>query len=473
MTGLAAAIVSHAGHAVASVTGNPAAGWLGHRELDLYQWRRGGGLIGPSADVVLITLERDTPRRLSLSRPVFPLPRDMHARLLRGLQQAGARAVIIDLLFTDASVPEEDDALRQALVDVERMHVTLALEPDAASTRADPLAPTGWRYAFLPPAVAPDPLPRHITLAAPVAFDPGGSLQGIILMRPDARTDRLIPHLAFSAMLGSMGLQDRAVWDQGRQEVRAGILRWNVGADGEILLRWTDSPDAFPRYEYSEALSLLEGRGGESPFRDKIVLVGDTTGADTHNTPLGRISGLEFVAHAVNTLLLTVDSLPNPWSLPSNFGWTLVLCVGASYGATQWRRPVVALAVPLAAAAFAPVVSLALWRSWPYTLTPILAVCLTGLLDGLTLGSLTRRFVPSRVREHRGEATTEEATVMFVDFSGSTSLAVRLGPEVARDLMGMLLRRLSECIHSHRGEVERTLGDGMMVVFRPVLPLAM
>src|SRR5207302_7688072 len=138
---------------------------------------------------------------------------------------------VLDLILADGGDSPADLSLRQALAESAPLHVTLTATPQPP--HQDRTVPTQWLYSFLPPAVLPEPVPRNVSVASPVAFDPGGTLDGALLLRPDGTTGKAIPHLSFSAVLGRYGVPlSDATWDPQRGLVTAGSLSWPVGADG-------------------------------------------------------------------------------------------------------------------------------------------------------------------------------------------------------------------------------------------------
>src|SRR5215210_6425556 len=57
------------------------------------------------------------------------------------------------------------------------------------------------------------------------------------------------------------------------------------------------------------------------------------------------------------------------------------------------------------------------------------------------------------------------ATVLFVDLVGSTSFVVAQDPEIVRRRVTQFFARVSHCIESHGGKVEKFAGDAVMAAF--------
>src|SRR5262249_26306039 len=65
----------------------------------------------PSPQIGIVAIDG---RSLS-DRPVWPWPRSWHAQLVDRLMEAGAAQIVLDIDFSAASTPSEDDALAGAL----------------------------------------------------------------------------------------------------------------------------------------------------------------------------------------------------------------------------------------------------------------------------------------------------------------------------------------------------------------------
>ncbi len=467
---LLAALVANSG-SVLSTMGIQTLGWMNHWELGLHQWWMGHAPIGADPSILLVQINRETPAKLGLSSRSLPLPRSIHAELLRRVREGGASTMVFDLLFLEESDPNEDNALREAIADSSSFPVVLATK-EIRSIK-DAAAEGGFRYEFASPAVLPTPNPSSLLIGSAKAFDPGHLVQGAILLIRDHRTGADIPHLSLCAVMGRYKIDRKDVrWDRVSDRVNAGRLSWPVGHDGEVLTRWTPNLDTFSRIELADALTLLRTAEGRTFFRDKIVLVGDVTGYDVHATPIGQISGMEYQAQTINTLLATVNAHGGRWRIPANILWCLFLGTLAAAGLGTGQLTVKRWAVPgiLVIGAGIPGLSEMVLGLWVDTVAPCLTVVLVaGFCAARESGratALVERYVPPRLRRDSRSEVTEEATVLFADLSGSTAMAEQIGPMAARDVLGSLLATISSAVTSCGGEVERTLGDGLMAVFR-------
>ena len=94
---------------------SPAGSWLEER-LGLSTLFLVRGAINAPADVVVIAIDQPSANQLNLSIKPRLWPRSLHARLINQLAQAGASAIIFDLIFdSPGDIPEHDEALANAI----------------------------------------------------------------------------------------------------------------------------------------------------------------------------------------------------------------------------------------------------------------------------------------------------------------------------------------------------------------------
>src|SRR5262249_33752839 len=66
----------------------------------------------PPPDVVIVAIDEPSFSEMHLQ---WPWPRRVHARLIDALGKAGARTIVLDLIFDEASTTEDDGALAEAV----------------------------------------------------------------------------------------------------------------------------------------------------------------------------------------------------------------------------------------------------------------------------------------------------------------------------------------------------------------------
>lgn len=91
---------------------------------------------------------------------------------------------------------------------------------------------------------------------------------------------------------------------------------------------------------------------------------------------------------------------------------------------------------------------------------------------------LVRRFATSEVAQDLDTSgfalggRRVQATVMFCDIRGFTSMAERMSPEDTIELLNTYYTLMFDAISGHGGVVNQIIGDGLMAIFGAPLPLA-
>ncbi len=241
--------------------------------------------------IVVVTISDDT----FASDPAFhklhgpPVPRDYHARVVRDLTRAGARVIAFDLVF-DIPRPQDKQLAQAARSSGKVLWASLFdgdlnIGPDKTLLRASPR-----QGHIIVPKDAEHPVVDHIQV---IHREASGHLE---------------PSLSLQAVLMARGLAD--------QPIRRVTGGWQAGdffipadAGGNLQISYFGPPqEVFPPYPYE---NIYHGEVDDAFvrqthfFRDKIVLIGDTTkvGNDLPYTPVGAMAGVELHAHAIATLL--------------------------------------------------------------------------------------------------------------------------------------------------------------------------
>jgi adenylate cyclase len=393
------------------------------------------GSDGPPSDVVVVEIDDAT-----LNRFGFPFPRRLHARAIDALLAAGARAVAYDVQFSEPSPRAADDrALLRAAADD---RVLFGIADLAADGRP-----------LVMPALARAAEGRIGQVLFPVDDDGvwrrmGGSFHGL-------------PHLATLAAGGSPRVPERPIAFAGPQDTVAHV----------------------------SFLDLLRGEVPADRVRGKIAVAGATAQAlqDFHPTPFGgQTSGAEINANAIQTI---VDGYPLR-EAPAAVAVLLLLACGllAPLATTLRGSPARALLRALGAGAIgvAALLGGAQLAFGAGTIVPV-AAPLLALLFG-TAGAVTltyavelraqrrlrtelERFVAPVVasellaRDQPLDSRRVEATVLFCDLRGFTTLSERLAAEQVIALLNRYLELVSAAILDRGGTVVSYQGDGVMAVF--------
>ena len=404
----------------------------------------------PSKGVVVVGLDDQSLADIGLRTPY---PRSLHAKVIDNLRKAGAGSIDYDIEFSDASTPHEDAAL---LASARRAGPRLVL----GTTRV--LQKTGQ-----PVVIDAAGLRRHGVHVAVAQFplDNDGAIRRM------TATYEGVPTFALVAAEVAKGKPIDAAPARG---------------DGA----WIDYPGPAGSVRMIPFADVLKGRFNAAAVRGKAVIVGATSPAlqDKHPTSTDLdTSGPEINAAAAATAL---DNFP----LERPPGWLEVLMaiVAGLLAplATLRGKPGWAIVRALGAAALGVILLLVgvqvAFNSGLVVnlLVPLLALVLgTAGAVAFAYATETRarrrvrttfeRFVPKEVVGElldRTDATTRlpgervEATIVFCDLRGFTSLAEHLEGEVI-EVLDRWFNEMGDAVLDNGGTLVSFQGDGIMSVF--------
>jgi adenylate cyclase len=397
----------------------------------------------PAPDVVVVGIDEDTTANYG-----YPLRRTLHARAIDALLAAGARTVVYDVQFSDPKDRAGDLALLRALDDRRVVLGTVEVFRDGT-----------------PAVLGVERLERGRTRIGSTLLpvDDDG-----VWRRVDAQVDGLP---AISVLAGG-----------GRRN------------GGEAPIDFAGPPGTIHEVPF---IDVVQGSFDPAQVRGRIVVVGATATAlhDAHPTAAGNglMSGPEIHANAIQTVL---DGYPLR-DASTIVAILLVLAAGLLAPlATLVGSPSRALAQALGAGLLGTIallggVQLAFDAG---TIVPVAAPLLALALGTLGAVALTyvfevrarralrttfERFVPPKVAAEllpegddapRLESRRLEATVLFCDLRGFTTLSERLEAEQVIGVLNRYLDAVSTAVFNNGGTVVSYQGDGVMAVFGAPLP---
>jgi CHASE2 domain-containing sensor protein/signal transduction histidine kinase len=317
----------------------------------------------------------------------WPWNREVHARLIDQLGDAGAEAIGYDVLFPEPSTPSGDAALADALARNGKVVLASYIEVPG---------PNGAPALRVPPAPALDEAARasgHVTTRP----DRDGVVRGIdILSDAQGRRDR---HMSES--LAALVEGDTAQLAAAAPEAEAPVY-----ARSRNLIPFAGPSGTYPQLSFAD---VLEGRVPAEVIRGRVVLVGATAAGmgDRFSTPMSgtleTMAGVELHANYVDSLLSGRMIRPVPglvWLAYSLLPvWALMmslLFLGPRIN--LWLGIALAFAV-----FFVSMIALAVFRIW---LPPALALIAIGLiypLWGWRRLDLASRYMVAELRELRSE----------------------------------------------------------------------
>lgn len=399
----------------------------------------------------------------------FPWSREVYARILDRLFDAGARTVVIDLLFPTASnsFPEGDAEFADALekykgrVVVGADFVTGAsggYERDALSLPWSEFVPQSW------------PADERVGFVTFWADDDGKIRRARFLHSQTGEPGRALP--SFAAAVVRL---------QGREDLIP------EGA-GDHLFRFSDARAYLhlPIHEIFIEPLWRQNYGSGAIFKDKTVFVGPAARSmqDFKDTPVGTVLGMQVHAHALGALksgsLLKMAPLWARLALLVTFvlaSWLLVLLLRRAFWCMLVLLAVVALGLVAQLVLF-NVASLVV----PMTV-PMLGWGFTGFI-GLTYDYLLERMQKQALRRRISRfhspdmvaailadpddyqrslaGARRSIAILFSDVRGFTTMSENLPPEEMIAQLTEYLDRMVEVVFKYNGAIDKFIGDAVM-----------
>ena len=251
----------------------------------------------PDPDIVIVDINEASLAAMAKEFGRWPWPRQVLGEFLEQIEAQRPKAVVFDILFSDADVynPDSDAYFNTAIAATgNTFFPMLRLDPssDALSEVKAGMIPGAAR---MPGAAGPDPALAVVLPHFQAALDSGRLGLHNIYPDPDGTArEYLVYRDDYGWKLASL---PAAV---------ARGLGWPEPAAQRVLLNWRGKPFSYRYVSFSDVFSDFSNQQKQRPqdeFRDKIVIIGSTAPSlfDLKPTPLSRMHpGVEILATAVD-----------------------------------------------------------------------------------------------------------------------------------------------------------------------------
>jgi adenylate cyclase len=424
-----------------------------HRaELLVYDWHaRSLPPLPPDDRIVVVGMDQESLAHLPLDRPFYPLPRTIHASVVRELHAAGASVIAFDTWFS-RSLPAEDRDFAAAL-DAGRPVLT-GTEPHVTIVDGEE------RVTVTPPTAALRPFVTACSILAPPIL---GKFRWIQPDVEDSASADRYTHLTVALA----------------EAIGGHITGAPLGGTGELLIRFAGPPATFkplPLYQVFDG--SWRQRLGPDFFRGKAVLIGIIDPhVDRALTPVGDMQGVEVLAQTAQTIHQGL------WIRPLSERQNAVLATVACLlmVAAIWRFGIrwglLLFGLQGVAWFFAAHRLFVARQVWVNTIEPVAALALTlgvaSVYEAGRVRRLFRRFLPSSVADAMLQTTATElpsareieATVVFCDVRSSTTLAEMLAAERMEALLRRYFTAGEDAARRFGTELDKFVGDEIMLYF--------
>ena len=430
------------------------------------------GIDRPSYAQDILPAEAEADPVLAALRRNFPWSRTVWAVLIEKLAAAGAKTIVIDLVF--ANPGDGDDALQQVL-EKHKDKVVIGWNLDEELTDRG----TNWMMT------APYPGIISASQEKPVALD---DRVGLVNVWADA--DGVLRGAHYQLQNSQLHDIVNAAPDAIVESLAARALR-KLGEGARIpagfqsrRFRYTAPPGlGYELFAIGDVLSAktwkINYRDGEF-FRDKLVLIGPTANLfqDFHLTPFkAEMAGPEIHLNIINAALRGEFFRDLAlWARGALVVFSGLLATGLC---RLIRQPVKRLGVAVALGAVYLLLTYALFNNANIVVpavTPLL-VLITCALAALAYDFIVERLERMKLRHTMGlyfsprvleevladpgsmNPRRADVTLLLTDLRNSTPLAEALGPKGMFDLLNRVFEAQTTAIMGEEGNLEHFLGD--------------
>jgi class 3 adenylate cyclase/CHASE2 domain-containing sensor protein len=430
--------------------------WLRDGRISLF-----GQKSEPRTDIAVLAIKEQT---LDVLPYRSPIDRAFLADVLRFLQQAKVRGVVIDILFDKATEPAKDAALRQIM-----LHFPVPLVVAWGDVGAEI---TEQQHAFMT-----------------AYLDGIGKGYGNLVRDQDGFVRQLNAR--------QQGAQDALPTLPAAMAEALGVPPPKANQSLDYLLDKADGTPAIPSFPAEFVVPRKDGGPAVLPpafFTGKIVLIGaDLLGQDRFHTPLSAGLGLAegdrpgVMVHAQSLAQI----LDGRHLKESGLGTEIVLVALASALGLGLATLDVSLWVRLGGAVFGLMsiwLVLVLAYPWGGYLLPVISPGV-GFLVAVTATSFyqqrrylqERTFIRGALSRYVAEGVVSqleaepwrlklggerrELTFLFTDIAGFTTLSETAEPTVLVAALNAYLDGASQVVKAHNGTIDKYIGDALVAYF--------
>lgn len=465
-------------------------------ELATYDWRlrERARVRDQSSDIVIVGI--DTNSLLAEGR--WPWPRSKHAQVIETLSAAGAKTILLDILFDLPGDPAEDRALVDAVRRSGRVVLTAEMiEETVMDGLGGLMMPVTRTFRPFPEleaagvATGMSMLPR----------DTDGTVRRVRLGW-DAPTPEAPPELFTGLVAAALGeaADPQRYYDAFHG---SGFVTHPWVTDADLLIDYRAPPPT--GFRYVSCASVLRDEVPPEVFRDKIVLLGMVSGLnpDLKLHPLGaprdppegeagreeywersEMPGVECIAHVTDMLRERRLINPSPLGAAALFPIIYAALVSLCVLLLRFWGGVIATVILalmhwfmafhgiITYGVWLPVVSVGLGAAGAYVMASGLLWVLDERAARLLRRTWERRVSPEILEQILSHpellhvpGRRVDATVVFMDLAGFTNLSTRMDAEQLITYINQYMTLATEVTRKHGGVVHKFIGDGIMMVY--------
>ncbi|MGE5314057.1 MAG: CHASE2 domain-containing protein [Acidobacteriota bacterium] len=451
----------------------------------------------PDTSIVILTIDQNSLQYFKKRHVGWPWPRDFYAMVTQYVMQAGAKELIFDFHFTEpdedrvtSSGADNDRQFAEAMKAGGRVYLGAQL----TSSVDEDLAGDTILFA---PAQAPLRLTeRYVfdkTYAPIMEFQQSAAGIGIVNFFPDEDgICRRIP-LAYEYAGRPLYTLSYQVFKDMRPSASPALVSPFL-----IYYYGKGGPDGVFRYYsiHSVIVSAIRQAQGSAPdlppsaFRNKIVFVGANAPGlfDLRSTPYTSeepYPGVEIHASALSNFLQghIITTTPEPAVWITAVCLALIIALVATYDLHVWVVSLYALGITIVywAVSFELFARTLIWLPIVFPLSALVATFVIALgwnyaTEGRAKRQMQKMFgryvnphIVTQLASNPDDAGVSgvevEATVLFSDIEGFTSISETKTPRELVSFLNSYFAEATRIYLAHNGTIDKFIGDAVMVLF--------
>ncbi len=485
--------------------------------LDSHFTRRGQTDLEEKSNVIIVDISEESSKEFPPPFNKWPWPRNYFARLIKNLNQAGVKAIGIDVIMSDQDkyVPQNDSLLHNAIrkyknvvsagkikIKDERLESIISETENFSSMFFDADSSIGLV----------DVLP-----------DRDGVLRRYLPFFSSFATDKYIPSFSFAVLNKALGLQNLYTAEKDQNDFKFSNISIPRFDKTSVLINYYGASNTFPHINFVDVIDAenfttvsekefeVQINTWDDPetgllhsglFKDKIVLVGSTEpeDKDLFPTPITKqgagkggnlMYGVEVHANVIQSILdqnflykqpqsheiiLIILLLFSAYfittklkSLKTKFGFLLeiisVLVIAAlvyvifevSYYLFVNQSYIISVVGPVSAVVLGYIGS----TVYNFLAERKQKVMIKGMFSQYVNSELVNELIANPEKLRLG-GERKELTVLFTDIASFTTISESQNPEELVNFLNEYLSAMTEIIFNHTGTLDKFQGDAIM-----------